>query len=53
MVMVREYLSEEVNFSPKLNNDELPHDDPGHPHFTGEKPEPRGKGYAMARVHRE
>lgn len=48
--MVRDYVSEEMNVSPKLNNDELPQDDPGHPHCTGEKPEPR-EGSPMASVH--
>lgn len=54
MTVVREYLSEEANLSPKLNNDEPPRGGPGHLHFTGER-----KGLSLrreldrARVHSE
>lgn len=38
---VREHLSEIMDLRPTLHNGELLYDDPGHPHFTDEKPEPR------------
>lgn len=53
MTMVREYLSEQGNLSPKLNDADLPMMIQGIPILQGGKPEPRGKGCDMARVHGE
>lgn len=53
MTMGRKCLLEEVDLSPKLNN-ELPTIPQSRASlFTGAKPEPRGKGHDMTRVHRE